>query len=68
MRKNILYEEMAKCLNMSASTFYGKVGNQTYLFFIRDDDIIKKSLISIIKLRYKRKRDGHGDEKRISFF
>lgn len=43
-KKNISYEEMARCLNMSVSTFYRKIGNQTSPFSIRDADIIKKKL------------------------
>lgn len=43
-KKGISYEEMAKCLNMSISTFYRKIGNQTSPFSIKDADIIKKKL------------------------
>ena len=43
-KKSVSYEEMAKCLNMSVSTFYRKIGEQTSPFSIKDADIIKKRL------------------------
>lgn len=44
LKKNISYEEMAKCLGMSVSTFYRKIGNQTSPFSIKQAGIMKQKL------------------------